>query len=180
MTVWYAALFTLIGSVLIVLVAWVVATRHPAAPAEQVGPLVYRVRRVYFFVIVTIAVALLALTLPRTPYARSARESPAMTLTVDGVMWSWRVTGPDTSSGSAGPVIVPVGKPVRFEVGALDVNHGFAVYRPDGGMLGQTQAMPGYRNALTLTFPAPGTYRILCLEYCGLGHHSMISSIEAR
>lgn len=178
MTVWYAALFTLIGAVLIVLVAWIVATRHPAVPAEQVGPLIYRVRRVYFIVLVTIVVVVLVLTLPRTPYARSRQESPAMTLTVDGVMWSWRVTGPDSSA--AAPVVVPVGTPVRFEVGALDVNHGFAVYRPDGAILGQTQAMPGYRNALTLTFPAPGTYRILCLEYCGLGHHTMISSIEAR
>ncbi len=180
MTVLYAAAFTLIGALAIVLVAWVVATRHPAVPAEQVGPLIYRVRRVYFFILLTILVATLALTLPRTPYPRGQQEPPAMTLTVDGVMWAWRVAGPDTSSRPAGPVIVPVGKPVRFEVGALDVNHGFAVYRPDGGILGQTQAMPGYHNVLTLTFPAPGTYRILCLEYCGLGHQTMFSSIEAR
>jgi len=33
--------------------------------------------------------------------------------------------------------------------------------------------MPGYHNKLDLTLDEPGTYRILCFEYCGLSHHLM-------
>jgi cytochrome c oxidase subunit 2 len=33
--------------------------------------------------------------------------------------------------------------------------------------------MPGITNRLVYTFPRPGKYRVLCLEYCGLVHHGM-------
>jgi cytochrome c oxidase subunit 2 len=42
----------------------------------------------------------------------------------------------------------------------------------------QTQSMPGYTNVLRHTFDEPGTYKILCLEYCGLGHHEMSAEIN--
>ena len=180
MAVWYAGVITLVAGVLIVLVALVVASRQTPAPAEQVRTAVYRVRGRYFGLLVAAAAIGLGLTLRRTPYAGAATASPALTVTVDGMMWAWRVTAPAGAAGADGGLIVPVGQPVRFEVGAVDVNHGFAVYRPDGSLLGQTQAMPGYRNQLTLVFPEPGTYRVLCLEYCGVGHHSMFTSIQAR
>jgi len=41
----------------------------------------------------------------------------------------------------------------------------------------QTQAMPGYTNVLRHTFKDPGNYKILCLEYCGLVHHGMMSEL---
>ena len=44
-------------------------------------------------------------------------------------------------------------------------------------MVAQTQAMPGYVNRLQYTFATPGTYHILCLEYCGLVHHAMMTDL---
>ena len=41
-------------------------------------------------------------------------------------------------------VEVPLGSLVEFRVGTLDVNHGFSLYSPEGGLVAQTQAMPGY------------------------------------
>jgi cytochrome c oxidase subunit 2 len=35
--------------------------------------------------------------------------------------------------------------------------------------------MPGYTNVIRYTFTTPGTYRVRCLEYCGLGHHTMVT-----
>ena len=64
-----------------------------------------------------------------------------------------------------------------FEVTAGDVTHGLGVYSPEMRMIGQTQAMPGYSNALELTLDKPGAYRLLCMEYCGLAHHAMVSEI---
>ncbi len=37
---------------------------------------------------------------------------------------------------------------VEFRVTSLDVNHGMAIFDPDGKLVGQTQAMPGYVNRL--------------------------------
>ena len=38
--------------------------------------------------------------------------------------------------------------------------------------------MPGFTNVIRHTFTTPGTYRIRCLEYCGLGHHAMVSQLN--
>ena len=87
---------------------------------------------------------------------------------VVGRQWSWQIT-PDT---------VQAGSPVEFRVSSADVNHGFAVYAPDGLILTQTQAMPGFTNKLVYTFTQPGTYTVQCLEYCGIGHAPMKSTFK--
>jgi len=40
-----------------------------------------------------------------------------------------------------------------------------------------SEPMPGYINKLRYTFTTPGTYRVLCLEYCGVAHHEMAADI---
>ena len=67
---------------------------------------------------------------------------------------------------------------VEFRVTTLDVNHGFSLYAPDGHLVAQTQAMPGYVNRLRVTFDQPGTYTVLCLEFCGMSHHRMRGVVE--
>ncbi len=62
-----------------------------------------------------------------------------------------------------------------FNVSAADVTHGLGVYDENLRLLGQTQAMPGYENSLKITFDQPGKYKLMCMEYCGLVHHAMIS-----
>lgn len=85
------------------------------------------------------------------------------TVDVVGRIWSWQLT-PDT---------IKTGSVVEFRVTSVDVNHGFAIYAPDGRIVTQTQAMPGYTNKLLYTFTEPGTYTVQCLEYCGIGHAPM-------
>ena len=70
---------------------------------------------------------------------------------------------------------VEAGKPVRFSGRAMDTQHGFAVYHPDGRMLFTMLMMPGVSKATSVvrTFTEPGTYKIRCLEYCGIAHHGM-------
>ncbi|TAK51606.1 MAG: cytochrome oxidase [Betaproteobacteria bacterium] len=87
---------------------------------------------------------------------------------VVGQQWSWQIT----------PATVHTGGVVEFRVTSKDVNHGFAIYAPDGRIAIQTQAMPGYTNKLLYTFTQPGTYKVMCLEYCGLGHAPMTSEIR--
>ena len=84
--------------------------------------------------------------------------------------WYW-----DISQTSFEP-----GESVVFRVGSSDVNHGFAIYDDDNRVVAQVQAMPGYVNELAVKFDDPGTYRIMCLEYCGLVHHSMLASLEVK
>ena len=86
----------------------------------------------------------------------------------EGRQWSWELSKDQ----------VTVGEVVEFDVTSHDVNHGFAIYNPDGELVTQTQAMPGVTNKLLHTFSEPGTYAVLCLEYCGLGHAQMRAEIH--
>lgn len=87
---------------------------------------------------------------------------------VVGQQWSWQIS----------PVMVHAGSPVEFRVTSKDVNHGFAIYAPDGRIATQTQAMPGFTNTLVHTFAQPGTYTVMCLEYCGIGHAPMTTEFK--
>lgn len=87
---------------------------------------------------------------------------------VVGSQWDWQITPSTVQSGSA----------VEFRVTSNDVNHGFALYAPDGRIVTQTQAMPGYTNKLLYTFDKPGMYTVQCLEYCGLGHAPMTATLK--
>lgn len=75
---------------------------------------------------------------------------------------------------------MPTGVPVVFHATSDDVSHGFGVYDPNGRLLFQTQAMPGWVNKVVWSFAEPGTYTIRCLEYCGLVHHGMIGEITVE
>lgn len=179
-TVQIVGITTLVGAIAIALIAWGAARRRTAASVDTVRPGVYRARRNYFFVLVAVIIVALVMTLQRLPYPASTKATPVVTVEVEGMTWLWQFKEDGKVSIGGSGIVVPVGQPVRFDVGALDVNHGFGVYHPDGHIIGQVQAMPGYRNSVTLTFPEAGTYKILCLEYCGVGHHNMFASIEAR
>jgi cytochrome c oxidase subunit 2 len=77
-------------------------------------------------------------------------------------------------------VTVPLGQTIEFRVTTLDVNHGFSLYSPDGRLVAQTQAMPGYMNRLRVRFDEPGTYTVLCLEFCGMSHHRMRGVVDVK
>jgi cytochrome c oxidase subunit 2 len=123
-------------------------------------------RRWLFGAMLVIFVGATYATLHRFPIAsQHAALGIQQVVNVTGQQWSWQIT----------PKTVRAGSPVEFRVTSKDVNHGFAIYAPDGRIAAQTQAMPGFTNKLVHTFTQPGTYRVMCLEYCGLGHAPMTS-----
>ena len=62
-----------------------------------------------------------------------------------------------------------VGETYRFLMSSADVQHGFSM-QPDNVNF---QVVPGFITALEMTPNEPGTYDIVCNEFCGLGHHLM-------
>jgi cytochrome c oxidase subunit II len=145
-----------------------------------------RLRRRFFLGFSGLLVVGLVLTLPRMPYP--ADVGPADRIVhVTGKQYAFALTDAPVTSlqdwdEGVYPQVaeVPAGSTVEFRVATLDVNHGFSVYSPEGELMAQTQAMPGYVNRLRLRFDRPGTYAVLCLEYCGMGHHRMRGAIEVR
>lgn len=108
-------------------------------------------------------------TLTKMPYVSNAiANAGVVEVQAKGYQWYWEISQTE----------LPAGKPIEFQVTSADVNHGFAIYGPDMKILTQTQAMPGVTNVLRYTFEQPGTYQILCLEYCGMGHHTMMTELH--
>ncbi|WP_028220296.1 cytochrome c oxidase subunit II [Paraburkholderia oxyphila] len=82
---------------------------------------------------------------------------------VVGHIWQW----------TPGVIHVKQGSEVTFYVTSSDVLHGFEV---QGTTINLT-AVPGAVGKVTYTFSHAGTYHVICNEYCGIEHHSMIGSI---
>ncbi len=74
------------------------------------------------------------------------------------------------------PIVVPVGKKVRFLITANDVLHAWWV--PDLGM--KKDAIPGFINEMWARVETPGVYRGQCAELCGKDHGFMPIVLEAR
>ncbi|WP_435348734.1 cytochrome c oxidase subunit II [Haloarchaeobius sp. HRN-SO-5] len=71
--------------------------------------------------------------------------------------------------GTNQPIRVPSNSEVTFHITSADVIHGFEV----AGTNANTMAIPGQVATITVEFDEPGTYGLVCNEYCGGGHHVM-------
>lgn len=74
------------------------------------------------------------------------------------------------------PVVLEAGKRYQLHLSSLDVQHGFSV-RPGDELWKQInlQALPGYEWVVPMRFEEPGTYYVVCNEFCGVGHRVMTS-----
>jgi cytochrome c oxidase subunit II len=60
-----------------------------------------------------------------------------------------------------------------LHLSSLDVNHGFSLYPINVNF----QVVPGYDYGLRVTPNASGDFRIICNEFCGIGHHTMVGRV---
>ncbi len=73
------------------------------------------------------------------------------------------------------PLVLPIGKKVRFLLTAKDVIHSWWV--PDLGV--KRDAVPGFINETWARIDEPGIYRGFCAELCGKGHAFMPIVVHA-
>ena len=65
------------------------------------------------------------------------------------------------------------GQSYRLHLSSVDWQHGFSLQPININV----QVHPGYEHVLTVTPNSSGEYTIVCNEYCGLGHHTMLGKI---
>lgn len=176
----FLALALVIGAVF----AYVALSTRTGGEADYAAA--NRGRQRFFIVLTGGLVVTLALTLPRMPYPAEL-QTPDRVVYVAGKQYAFVLSDAPIASEAAGEetaysgsVEVPAGSLVEFRVSTLDVNHGFSLYSPEGGLIAQTQAMPGYVNRLRVRFDRPGAYTVLCLEFCGMGHHRMRGVVDVK
>ena len=60
-----------------------------------------------------------------------------------------------------------------LHLSALDVNHGFSLFPVNVNF----QVVPGYDYGLRVKPTESGDFRIICNEFCGIGHHTMVGRV---
>ena len=165
-----AWIITVIGVLAVMLpFVFVAANSVSKSNYQSIQKKASRARMLTFWGLVVVIVPVTAYTLTKLPYPNYvSNKDNAKLVKVIAHQWHWEISDSTAT----------VNEPVAYHVTSADVNHGFALYDPGLHIVAQTQAMPGYTNVLYHTFDKPGTYTVLCLEYCGLLHHSMISTIQ--
>ncbi|OGI38537.1 MAG: cytochrome c oxidase subunit II [Candidatus Muproteobacteria bacterium RBG_16_62_13] len=148
-----------------------------------------------FLILVAMAVPSTATLLEMDDLSKSE-----MTVKITGYQWKWKYDYPDQdvsffSSLSTpreqienkaakgkdylievdNPLVLPVGKKVRFVVTANDVLHAWWV--PAFGV--KKDAIPGFVNEMWARVDEPGIYRGQCAELCGKDHGYMPIVVQA-
>ncbi len=87
---------------------------------------------------------------------------PGSEVYLEAHMWAWYP-------------ILKLRKGARYtlHISSLDVNHGFSLYPVNVNF----QIVPGYGYGLRVTPTEAGDFRILCNEFCGIGHHMMLGRV---
>lgn len=87
---------------------------------------------------------------------------PGADVYLQASMWRWD------------PVLkLKKGATYTIHMSSVDVNHGFGLYPLNLNF----QVVPGYDYALRMTPNQSGDFRIICNEFCGVGHHNMVGKI---
>lgn len=160
---------TLAGLAIIAVVFLYIIQSGKTAVTAQIQRTANRIRRWWFWALIVFGIGIAWVTLVPFPIpVQNATLRADQVIDVVGHQWYWDISETEIAAGST----------VEFRVTSADVNHGFAIYGPNNRIIAQTQAMPGYTNKLLHTFTDAGTYRLLCLEYCGLAHHVMEAEFE--
>ena len=67
-------------------------------------------------------------------------------------------------------------KTYRLHLSAMDYNHGFSLQPANINI----QVVPGYEHVVTVTPNQSGTYSVVCNEFCGINHHTMVGRIYVK
>ncbi len=122
----------------------------------------------------------------RAQFEEMLQKGEAYEVNATGYQWWWRFEYPGElatvpESGGKAPLatanelIIPAGRPVRFNLRTTDVIHSFWIPK----LAGKVDMIPNRANFLWLKADHPGYYWGQCAEYCGDSHAVMRFRIVA-
>lgn len=108
-----------------------------------------------------------------TPANQQPNDQKPLDINVTAQQWVWTFEYPDDNRVTSANLVVPINRPVYFNVTSKDVIHNFWVVE-----LGiKIDANPGAVTNTGVTPTKLGTFNIRCAELCGLHHAYMQTTI---
>lgn len=103
-----------------------------------------------------------------------AAQPNSMTVKVIGQQFAWNYQYPEFDIKTGGDLVVPVNRPLYFEMTSADVIHSF--YVPAARV--KRDVADGFTTRMRFRPEKIGRYPIVCAELCGVGHATMRSSLR--
>ena len=165
------------------LIGWsIVRHRDTGDGAEGIGPHEnVRLELLWWAIPTVLVIVLFILTAQVLGVVDERTDDPELTVTVTGFQWQWQFAYEGSDVVLSGLpdepplVVLPVGRRIAFDLESPDVIHSFWVPQ----FLIKRDAVPGRTNRIEVTIEEPGTYAVVCGEFCGLLHHRMRFTLEA-
>lgn len=123
----------------------------------------------WWAVIPIILVVVLSIASIRIWYNIEIQPNNGMVVEAIGHQWYFTFRYPQVNGEITDAMHLPAGMPVTLNVTSTDVIHSFWVpaFRLKADMV------PGLINTIRFTPTIPGTYQIICTEFCGTQHSTM-------
>ena len=96
----------------------------------------------------------------------------ALEVSVTGMQFAWSFKYPNGKVSDT--LVVPQGRPVKLTLTSLDMIHGF--YVPSFRI--KMDALPKMKTYTWFYAGKPGTYNVMCTQYCGAGHAEMRAELR--
>lgn len=68
------------------------------------------------------------------------------------------------------------GKSYKLHLTSMDYNHGLSIQPTNINI----QVVPGYEHVIKVTPNESGTFSLVCNEYCGINHHTMVGRMYVK
>ena len=102
-----------------------------------------------------------------------AKQDNELVVNVTGEQFTWTFEYP-AENVKSNELVLPVDRPVHFQIHAKDVLHSFWV--PAFRM--KQDAVPGIETQTRVTPDREGAYPVVCAELCGIGHATMRQQVR--
>lgn len=159
------------------LIYFSIVWRHRSTdPIDAIGIQIHDNETLEFWwtVIPTILVALLAIFSVKIWYSLQNQLGDVLTMEAIGHQFDYEFRYPKMNGSVMNEMHLPVDTPVTLNVTSVDVIHSFWV--PEVRI--KADMVPGLVQTLRFTPQKIGTYRIICTEFCGVGHGKMVATMH--
>lgn len=182
----YAVYLTLL--IVIVIISIFLFILYKSSQLEQtsvVSAFFYSIRKKYFFFIISIIFISLFFVFNNITFYNPSNNNDKQFISVTAKKWLWQIKKEKFNqshlfSSTTENIELSADKEIEFQVSSADVNHGLGIYNNKGELIAQVQVMPNHVHRLSLNIKKPGIYQILCMEYCGVGHHIMQAFFKVK
>ena len=167
-----SAFFVVLVAALTLFFALKYRRRHPDEVGEDIhGSLVLELTWTFIPFVLSMVMFVWGADL----FYRLARPpADSMDIFVVGKQWMWKVQHP-AGVREINQMHVPIGRNVRIFLGSEDVLHDYSI----PAFRVKMDAVPGRVTTMWFKATKPGSYHLLCLEFCGTKHSGMVGQVIA-